>query len=57
MTLDPAGPVARRFPLVARSRPACIPLDTRVGELCTLAACAAVLVFPGEKQPVHLGAG
>jgi len=38
--MDPVGPVARRFPLVARSRPACTPLDVRVGELCALADAA-----------------
>jgi hypothetical protein len=40
MTLDPAGPVARRFPLIARPRPACIPLGTRVSNLCALARSA-----------------
>jgi hypothetical protein len=32
--------VARRFPLVARSRPACTPLETRVGAVCALADSA-----------------
>jgi len=31
--IDATGPIARRFPLVARSRPACLPLDQRVTEL------------------------
>jgi hypothetical protein len=35
--VDPTGPVARRFPLVARPRPACLPLDARVGKLRALA--------------------
>jgi hypothetical protein len=38
--MDPTGPVAQRFPLVARSRPACTPLDVRVARLCTLAEAA-----------------
>jgi hypothetical protein len=38
--MDPTGPIARRFPLVARPRPACTPLEARVGELCTLAHSA-----------------
>ena len=38
--MDPLGPIARRFPLVARPRPACTPLETRVGELCALADSA-----------------
>jgi hypothetical protein len=32
--VDPAGQFARRFPLVARPRPACLPLARRVAELC-----------------------
>lgn len=32
--MDPTGPFARRFPLVARRRPACVPLPRRVSELC-----------------------
>ncbi|MBP2474812.1 hypothetical protein JOF53_003684 [Crossiella equi] len=32
--MDPAGQFARRFPLVARTRPACLPLARRVAELC-----------------------
>ncbi|MER7672395.1 hypothetical protein ABTY61_28590 [Kitasatospora sp. NPDC096128] len=31
--MHPTGPIARRFPLVARIRPACRPLDARVGRL------------------------
>lgn len=34
MLVDPAGQFARRFPLVARTRPACLPLARRVAELC-----------------------
>jgi len=38
--MDPYGPIARRFPLVARSRPGCAPIGARVGELCALADTA-----------------
>ncbi|MFF4926652.1 hypothetical protein ACFY4B_39330 [Kitasatospora sp. NPDC001261] len=39
--MHPTGPIARRFPLVARHRPACLPLDTRVGRLTELADTAS----------------
>ncbi|MGW0557304.1 hypothetical protein ACWDZ6_24525 [Streptomyces sp. NPDC002926] len=35
--MDPHGPIARRFPLVARFRPACLPLPARVRGLAELA--------------------
>ncbi|WP_432252283.1 hypothetical protein [Streptomyces sp. HNM1019] len=35
--MDPHGPIARRFPLVARFRPACLPLPVRVRALVELA--------------------
>lgn len=35
--LDPHGPTAKRFPLVARVRPACLPLPERVAQLVELA--------------------
>ncbi|MFF2331234.1 MULTISPECIES: hypothetical protein [unclassified Streptomyces] len=38
--MDPHGPIAQRFPLVARSRPPCLPLPERVGNLVELAATA-----------------
>lgn len=38
--IDPTGPVARRFPLVARPRPACRPLTQRVADLHRRAATA-----------------
>ncbi|MEX5712970.1 hypothetical protein AB1484_33140 [Parafrankia sp. FMc6] len=38
--MDLAGPTARRFPLVPRPRPACLPLADRVGDLCALADTA-----------------
>ncbi|MGH3830819.1 MAG: hypothetical protein ACRDRS_10290 [Pseudonocardiaceae bacterium] len=31
--IDPTGPTARRFPLMARPRPACAPLHQRVADL------------------------
>ncbi|NRQ30665.1 hypothetical protein HII36_02260 [Nonomuraea sp. NN258] len=39
--MDATGPLARRFPLVARPRPGCPPLDRRVKTLCALAESAA----------------
>ncbi|WP_329217022.1 hypothetical protein OG352_13700 [Streptomyces sp. NBC_01485] len=38
--MDPHGPIARRFPLVARFRPACLPLPDRVRSVTELAARA-----------------
>ncbi|MET9611793.1 hypothetical protein [Kitasatospora indigofera] len=38
---DPTIPAARRFPLVARPRPAALPLADRIAELTALAAAAA----------------
>lgn len=38
--MDPLGSTARRFPLVARFRPACLPLHARVRALVELAAKA-----------------
>ncbi|MFD8262668.1 hypothetical protein ACFV19_27985 [Streptomyces griseoluteus] len=38
--MDPHGPIARRFPLVARFRPACSPLPARVRALVELAVKA-----------------
>lgn len=35
--MDPHGPIARRFPLIARFRPACLPLHARVKALVELA--------------------
>jgi hypothetical protein len=39
--MDPHGPIARRFPLVARFRPACLPLPERVQALVDLSSRAA----------------
>jgi hypothetical protein len=38
--MDPTGPTARRFPLLARPRPACTPLNQRVAELTDRAHAA-----------------
>lgn len=35
--MDPTGPIARRFPLVPRTRPACLPLPARAGMIAELA--------------------
>ncbi|MFE2726340.1 hypothetical protein [Kitasatospora sp. NPDC059327] len=50
--MHPTGPVARRFPLVARIRPACLPLDARVGRLCELADTASRQADPGLASTV-----
>ncbi|MDM4723399.1 hypothetical protein QTQ03_28760 [Micromonospora sp. WMMA1363] len=39
--MDPTGPVARRFPLIARSRPPCTALTARIRVLTALAEQAA----------------
>ncbi|MFC8716566.1 hypothetical protein [Kitasatospora sp. NPDC057198] len=39
--MHPSGPTAQRFPLVPRIRPACLPLNARVGRLTELADTAA----------------
>jgi hypothetical protein len=39
--MDPAGAVARRFPLIPRPRPPCTPLAERVAAICDLAGTAA----------------
>ncbi|MGW2523967.1 hypothetical protein ACWC09_44695 [Streptomyces sp. NPDC001617] len=39
--MDPNGPIAGRFPLIARFRPACLPLPDRVRSVTELAARAA----------------
>lgn len=39
--MDPTGPIAQRFPLIARPRPACTALSARVDALAALADSAA----------------
>ncbi|WP_063794551.1 MULTISPECIES: hypothetical protein [unclassified Kitasatospora] len=50
--MHPTGPVARRFPLVARIRPACLPLNARVGRLSELADTASQRADPGRASTV-----
>ncbi|MGB3441106.1 MAG: hypothetical protein WBA97_20345 [Actinophytocola sp.] len=51
--MDPTGQFARRFPLVARTRPACLPLAGRVAELCDRARRAAHSGDLTEAAAVH----
>jgi hypothetical protein len=50
--VHPTGPIARRFPLVARRRPACLPLDARVGRLSDLADTASQRKDPSLASTV-----
>lgn len=50
--MDPHGPTAKRFPLVARVRPVCLPLDARVGRLGELADRAWQDGNPAEASTV-----
>jgi hypothetical protein len=51
--MDPTGPIARRFPLVARTRPACAPLTRRVADLCDRARHAEQNSDLAEACLVH----
>jgi hypothetical protein len=51
--MDPTGQFARRFPLVARTRPACVPLARRVAELRDRAREAAHTGDLTEAAAVH----
>lgn len=51
--MDPTGQFARRFPLVARTRPACVPLGQRVAELGERAREAARTSDLTEAAAVH----
>ncbi|MDH6630052.1 hypothetical protein M2271_007902 [Streptomyces sp. LBL] len=51
--MDPQGLVAQRFPLVARFRPACLPLPTRVRALVGLAATAVKKTDQGLASAVY----
>ncbi|MBB5808828.1 hypothetical protein F4560_008596 [Saccharothrix ecbatanensis] len=51
--MDPTGQFARRFPLVARTRLACIPLPRRVAELCDRAREAERTSDRTEASAVH----
>ncbi|MFE4519299.1 hypothetical protein ACFRMQ_34545 [Kitasatospora sp. NPDC056783] len=50
--MHPTGPIAQRFPLVARHRPACLPLNARVGRLTELADTASRQNDPGLASTV-----
>ncbi|WP_433919878.1 hypothetical protein OIE50_39955 [Streptomyces canus] len=51
--MDPHGPIAQRFPLVARFRPACLPLPERVGGLVDLAETALKKSDQGLASAVY----
>ncbi|MCZ4510755.1 hypothetical protein O3Q52_21700 [Streptomyces sp. ActVer] len=51
--MDPHGPVAQRFPLVARFRPACLPLPKRVRALADLADTALKTTDQGRASAVY----
>ncbi|MER5913845.1 hypothetical protein ABT124_26025 [Streptomyces sp. NPDC001982] len=51
--MDPHGPIAQRFPLVARFRPACLPLPARVRALVDLADTAAAKADQGLASAVY----
>lgn len=51
--MDPHGQLARRFPLVSRFRPACLPLPDRVQTLVTLADSATAGTDQGFASAVY----
>ncbi|HEX5115969.1 MAG TPA: hypothetical protein VFW65_12295 [Pseudonocardiaceae bacterium] len=51
--MEPTGQFARRFPLVARPRPACVPLTQRVADLCDRARRAQRSGDLAEASAVH----
>ncbi|BBA96893.1 hypothetical protein RVR_2397 [Actinacidiphila reveromycinica] len=51
--MDPHGPIAQRFPLISRFRPACLPLPRRVHSLVELADAAAARVDQGLASAVY----
>ncbi|WP_172639279.1 hypothetical protein [Streptomyces tailanensis] len=51
--MDPHGPLAQRFPLVARFRPACLPLPERVRALVDLADTAVQKADQGLASAVY----
>ena len=51
--MDATGPIARRFPLIARHRPACAPLTVRVAGLRSLADDAARTGDLATASTVH----
>lgn len=51
--MDPHGPTAQRFPLVARFRPACLPLPQRIRALVDLADTAVRKADQGLASAVY----
>ncbi len=51
--MDPHGPIAERFPLIARFRPACLPLPARVRALADLAGTAMHKADQGLASAVY----
>ncbi|WP_435124402.1 hypothetical protein [Actinacidiphila sp. bgisy144] len=51
--MDPNGPIAQRFPLISRFRPACLPLPRRVYGLVELADAAATKADQGMASAVY----
>ncbi|QUC62932.1 hypothetical protein IOD14_42670 [Streptomyces sp. A2-16] len=51
--MDPHGPIAQRFPLIARFRPACLPLPERVRALVDLADTAVKETDQGLASAVY----
>ncbi|ANW19635.1 hypothetical protein I3J09_16335 [Streptomyces clavuligerus] len=51
--MDPNDPIARRFPLVARPRPACLPLAERVHGLLDLSETAVQQADPVRASAVY----
>ncbi|MFG2441070.1 hypothetical protein [Streptomyces sp. NPDC048508] len=51
--MDPHGPIAQRFPLIYRFRPACLPLPRRVHGLVELADAAAAKADQGLASAVY----
>jgi hypothetical protein len=51
--MDPHGPIAQRFPLVSRFRPACLPLPRRVRTLVELSEDAAAKADQGLASAVY----
>jgi hypothetical protein len=51
--MDPHGPIAQRFPLISRFRPACLPLPRRVRALVELSDDAAAKADQGLASAVY----
>ncbi|MFI9210310.1 hypothetical protein ACIGW7_19500 [Streptomyces sp. NPDC053253] len=51
--MDPYAPITRRFPLISRFRPACLPLPQRIRTLATLSDTAAVKADQGLASAVY----